>query len=101
MWAAGSQQTRAHKRRFVLGCRLLPVRQGQGRWVSVRSRSSVSLTPGVPLPARCPQPPAVHIYYIHLTNGGPSRLSQGELRPVTTKLAVASDLGLRPQARRL
>jgi hypothetical protein len=25
-------------------------------------------------------------YYIHLTNGGPSRLSRGELRPVTTKL---------------
>jgi hypothetical protein len=35
MWAAGSQQTRArseHKRRFVLGCRFAPVRQGQGRW---------------------------------------------------------------------
>jgi hypothetical protein len=29
-------------------------------------------------------------YYIHLNNGGPSRLSQGELRPVTTKLSVAS-----------
>jgi hypothetical protein len=33
MWAAGSQQgSSEHQRRFVLGCRLLPVRQGQGRW---------------------------------------------------------------------
>jgi hypothetical protein len=30
-------------------------------------------------------------YYMHLTNGAPSRLSRGEPRPVTTKLSVASD----------